>query len=181
MLWASQWEPERAALAYRHLDTVLDVGLIRADGSSCHAAALDPQTRAVTGLFSLQGWSNSSMWARGQAWAMLGFSHAYEASRNSRYLTRRDWQPIGMSITHRKAGYRGMTMTTRTARRSPTILCRLHCNGCSVSFGTVAAEPSRALSKCRPRHSESSYFQFSDRGRCSAAWNLGANAAYRAR
>ena len=29
MLWASQWEPERAVLAYCHLDTVLDVGLVR--------------------------------------------------------------------------------------------------------------------------------------------------------
>jgi unsaturated chondroitin disaccharide hydrolase len=86
MLWASQWEPGRAELAYRHLDTVLAVGLIRPDGSNCHAAALDPKTRAVTGLFSLQGWSNSSTWARGQAWAMLGFAHAYEASRQARYL-----------------------------------------------------------------------------------------------
>ena len=86
MLWASQWETARAHLAYRHLDTVLEVGLIRADGSSCHAAALDPQTRAVTGLFSLQGWSNDSVWARGQAWAMLGFAHAYEASGQPRYL-----------------------------------------------------------------------------------------------
>ena len=80
MLWASQWEPERGALAYRHLDTVLEVGLIRADGSNCHAAALDPETRAVTKLFSLQGWSDSSTWARGQGWAMLGFAHGYEAS-----------------------------------------------------------------------------------------------------
>jgi unsaturated chondroitin disaccharide hydrolase len=86
MLWASQGEPERASLAYRHLDTVLDIGLIRADGSNCHAASLDPQTRKVTGLFSLQGWSNSSIWARGQGWAMLGFTHAYEASRRSHYL-----------------------------------------------------------------------------------------------
>ena len=91
MLWASQWQPECAELAYRHLDTVLDVGLIRADGSSCHAAALDPQTRAVTGLFSLQGWSNSSVWARGQGWAMLGYAHAYEASGDSRYLAAAQW------------------------------------------------------------------------------------------
>jgi unsaturated chondroitin disaccharide hydrolase len=86
MLWASQFEPNRAALAYRHLDTVLEVGLIRADGSNCHAAELDPDTRAVTRLFSLQGWSDDSVWARGQAWAMLGFAHAYEASGKSRYL-----------------------------------------------------------------------------------------------
>lgn len=86
MLWASQWEPARAALAYRHLDTVLEVGLVRADGSNCHAAALDPETRAVTKLFSLQGWSDSSVWARGQGWAMLGFAHGYEASADPRYL-----------------------------------------------------------------------------------------------
>ena len=86
LLWASQWEPQRAALAYRHLDTVLEVGLVRKDGSNCHAAALDPRTRAVTRLFSLQGWNDSSVWARGQAWAMLGFSHGYEASRRTHYL-----------------------------------------------------------------------------------------------
>lgn len=86
MLWASQWAPERAALAYRHLDTVLDIGLLRADGSTCHAAAIDPESRAVTRLFSLQGWSNDSVWARGQAWGMLGFAHAYEAGRQTRYL-----------------------------------------------------------------------------------------------
>jgi unsaturated chondroitin disaccharide hydrolase len=86
MLWASQGEPERAALAYRHLDTVLEIGLIRADGSSCHAAALDPETRAVTGLFSLQGFNNDTVWARGQGWAMLGYAHGYEASGNPAYL-----------------------------------------------------------------------------------------------
>jgi unsaturated chondroitin disaccharide hydrolase len=86
MLWAAQFEPERADLAYRHLDTVLDVGLIRADGANCHAAELNPESRVVTRLFSLQGWSDSSVWARGQAWAMLGFAHAYEASGTSRYL-----------------------------------------------------------------------------------------------
>lgn len=86
MLWASQWDADRAVLPYRHLDTVLDIGLVRADGSSCHAAALDPQTRAVTKLFSLQGWSDTSIWARGQAWAMLGYAHGYEAGGSPRYL-----------------------------------------------------------------------------------------------
>jgi unsaturated chondroitin disaccharide hydrolase len=86
MLWAAQEEPARGTLAYRHLDTVLEIGLIRPDGSSCHAAALDPATRAVTGLFSLQGHSNDTVWARGQAWAMLDFAHGYEASGDLRYL-----------------------------------------------------------------------------------------------
>jgi unsaturated chondroitin disaccharide hydrolase len=78
--------PRLNPMAYRHLDTVLEIGLLRSDGSSCHAASLDPQTRAVTGLFSLQGWSNDSVWARGQGWAMLGFAHAYEASGQPKYL-----------------------------------------------------------------------------------------------
>lgn len=86
MLWAAQEEPARGARAYRHLDTVLEVGLVRADGSSCHAAALDPETRAVTGLFSLQGYGNDTVWARGQAWAMLGYAHGYEASGKAVYL-----------------------------------------------------------------------------------------------
>jgi unsaturated chondroitin disaccharide hydrolase len=86
MLWASQWDQSRAVLPYRHLDTVLDVGLVRPDGSACHAASLDPETRKVTGRFSLQGWNNESVWARGQAWAMLGYAHGYEASREERYL-----------------------------------------------------------------------------------------------
>lgn len=86
MLWAAQEEPARGRLAWCHLDTVLEVGLIRADGSSCHAAALHPETRAVTGLFSLQGYSNDTVWARGQGWAMLGYAHGYEASGNPAYL-----------------------------------------------------------------------------------------------
>jgi Glycosyl Hydrolase Family 88. len=86
MLWASQWDERRSVLAYRHLDTVLEVGLVRPDGSACHAAALDAESREVTGLFSLQGWNNDSVWARGQAWAMLGYAHGYEASGEKRYL-----------------------------------------------------------------------------------------------
>jgi unsaturated chondroitin disaccharide hydrolase len=86
MLWASQWEPKRATLPYRHLDTVLDIGLVRADGSSCHAAELHAETREIVRLFSLQGWTDTSVWARGQAWAMLDYAHGYEASGNPRYL-----------------------------------------------------------------------------------------------
>jgi unsaturated chondroitin disaccharide hydrolase len=86
MLWASQEDAARGTLAYRHLDTVLKIGLVRADGSSCHAAALDPETRTVTGRFSLQGFGNDTVWARGQSWAMLGYAHGYEASGRQVYL-----------------------------------------------------------------------------------------------
>lgn len=35
---------------------------------------------------SLQRWSDSSVWARGQGWAVLDFTDAYEASKDPRYL-----------------------------------------------------------------------------------------------
>ena len=182
MLWASQWEPERAALAYQHLDTVLELGLIRADGSSCHAAALDPQTRAVTGLFSLQGWSNSSTWARGQAWAMLGFSHAYEASRKSYYLDAArlaaDWY-----VGHAPQGWVPRYDYDDPDRETLPyeFVCRVHCSGCSAPSGALAAGPRRTLSKCRPRNAQGACFQLFDCRRCGAARNLGTNEASRNR
>jgi unsaturated chondroitin disaccharide hydrolase len=86
MLWASQFESGRATLAYRHLDTVMALGLVRENGANIHAAALDPGSRKVIRLFSLQGWRDDSVWARGQAWAILNFTHGYEASGDPRYL-----------------------------------------------------------------------------------------------
>ena len=127
MLWASQFEPERATLAYHHLDTVLKVGLIRENGSNCHAARLDPETRAVTGLFSLQGWTDTSTWARGQGWAMLDFAHGYEVSfvDPRTYPRCRAAAPrTGMSPTFPGIGFRATTMTSLSARRFPTIPVR---------------------------------------------------------
>ena len=85
-LWAARWEPARADLAVRHLETVLRIGLLREDGSSFHAAALDPETRRVTHRFTLQGWRDESTWARGQSWAIHGFAHGFEATAQEHYL-----------------------------------------------------------------------------------------------
>jgi hypothetical protein len=50
---------------------------VRADGSTAHVALFDPITGALEGTTTWQGYSDSSAWARGQAWAIYGFTNAY--------------------------------------------------------------------------------------------------------
>ena len=50
---------------------------VRADGSTAHVALFDPVTGALEGTTTWQGYSDSSAWARGQAWAIYGFTNAY--------------------------------------------------------------------------------------------------------
>lgn len=52
---------------------------VRADGSTYHRMAFDPQTGEVLGPLPGQGLDpQTSTWARGQAWAINGFARAYE-------------------------------------------------------------------------------------------------------
>ncbi len=51
---------------------------IRADGSTSHTFFFDPETGAPVGQRTAQGFSDESMWARGQAWAIYGFTMAAE-------------------------------------------------------------------------------------------------------
>ena len=182
MLWASQWEPERAVLAYRHLDTVLDVGLIRRDGSSCHAASLDPETRAVTGLFSLQGFSNDSVWARGQAWAMLGYAHAYEASGEPRYLgaarSAADWY-----VDHAPEGWiPRYDYDDPDREKLPYDLVRgMHRHRGADATGALASRAGRDLSEGCQGNPQSHRLGFSDDRRRRAARNVGKDAAHRGR
>jgi hypothetical protein len=50
---------------------------VRADGSTAHVALFDPTTGALENTVTWQGYSDSSAWARGQAWAINGFTNAY--------------------------------------------------------------------------------------------------------
>ncbi len=71
--------------ATSHARTVLRA-LVRDDFSTFHVANLDPQTVAVQQQFTHQGYSDSSTWARGQAWAILGFVQTYTWTREPEFL-----------------------------------------------------------------------------------------------
>ncbi|MFL5781459.1 MAG: glycoside hydrolase family 88 protein [Thermoleophilaceae bacterium] len=59
---------------------------VRADGSTFHLVVFDSNTGAVRRKGTVQGYSDSSTWSRGQAWAVYGFTLAYRETGDSRML-----------------------------------------------------------------------------------------------
>ena len=53
---------------------------VRADGRTAHVALFDPASGKLEGTVTWQGFADSSAWARGQAWAIHGFTAAYANS-----------------------------------------------------------------------------------------------------
>ena len=59
---------------------------LRPDGSTAHVALFDPVTGALERTVTWQGYADSSAWARGQAWAINGFSAAYGETKRPELL-----------------------------------------------------------------------------------------------
>lgn len=72
-------------MAVRHSNTVLKNHL-RADNSTYHVVVYDTLTGAVKEKVTHQGLKNGSTWARGQAWAIYGFTMAFRYTKDSTYL-----------------------------------------------------------------------------------------------
>ncbi|HEX8704805.1 MAG TPA: hypothetical protein VF815_38590, partial [Myxococcaceae bacterium] len=86
LFWASRNGGDAAwnDMALRHaLKTMTD--LVRADGSTFHVVDYTG-TGGIRSRGTFQGFSDSSTWARGQAWAIYGFTMAYRYTRDSRML-----------------------------------------------------------------------------------------------
>ncbi|MEU3979344.1 glycoside hydrolase family 88 protein [Streptomyces sp. NPDC026672] len=58
----------------------------RADGSTPHVYDFDPATGAPIGPATVQGYSPSSCWARGQAWGIYGFVTIHRRTGNAQFL-----------------------------------------------------------------------------------------------
>ena len=63
-------------VAHQHARTVAR-DFVRPDGSVHHIITYSPVTGAVVGGDKGQGYSEDSMWSRGQAWAIHGFTNSY--------------------------------------------------------------------------------------------------------
>ena len=59
---------------------------VRADGSTFHVVDYNSTTGAVLRKYTHQGKSNGSTWARGQAWAVYGFTMVYRETGNPQFL-----------------------------------------------------------------------------------------------
>ena len=73
---ANGGETEWKNMAEQHAITAVRTQ-VRADGSTVHVALFDPMTGNLEKTVTWQGYSDSSTWARGQAWAIHGFTNAY--------------------------------------------------------------------------------------------------------
>lgn len=59
----------------------------RPDYSSYHVAVYDTVTGNLIKGVTHQGYADNSMWARGQAWAIYGFTVCYRETKNPEYLS----------------------------------------------------------------------------------------------
>src|SRR5580704_9001990 len=75
-----------AGIAATHAQTVT-TNLVRPDGSAFQVAGFNPTTGALMSQGTFSGFSDTSTWARGQAWALYGFVQAYQTSDNPAFLT----------------------------------------------------------------------------------------------
>lgn len=71
--------------AMSHADKTM-ANHIRPDGSAFHLVSYDPETGAVDARKTSQGFSDSSAWSRGQAWAIYGFTMCYRFTGKQEYL-----------------------------------------------------------------------------------------------
>ena len=71
--------------AMSHADKTM-ANHIRPDGSAFHLVSYDPETGEVDARKTSQGFSDSSAWSRGQAWAIYGFTMCYRFTGKQEYL-----------------------------------------------------------------------------------------------
>lgn len=73
-------------LAVTHAETTMQHHF-RPDGSCYHVAVYDTLTGEFIKGVTHQGYCDESMWSRGQAWAIYGYTMVYRFTRDERFLT----------------------------------------------------------------------------------------------
>ena len=72
-------------MAVSHADTTMAYHF-RPDGTCYHVAVYDPQSGAHLRNCTHQGYADESVWARGQAWAIYGYTMVYRYTHAERHL-----------------------------------------------------------------------------------------------
>ncbi|MEX0886611.1 MAG: PEP-CTERM sorting domain-containing protein [Phycisphaeraceae bacterium] len=72
-------------IAITHANTTLAYH-VRADGSTYHVVDFDENTGQVIDKLTVQGKSDDSTWARGQAWGLYGFTTTYRHTRHDQAI-----------------------------------------------------------------------------------------------
>lgn len=77
--------PKYTHIANTHAETTAREHF-RSDFSSYHVVNYDPETGKVLHKQTCQGFSDNSAWARGQAWAIYGYTMAYRETQKQEFL-----------------------------------------------------------------------------------------------
>ncbi len=87
LFWATQVSHDTSFyhIAITHVNNDLKYRF-RKDGSTYHVLDFDPTTGKLLAKKTAQGYSDSSCWARGQAWAIYGLTTIYRYTHNKEYL-----------------------------------------------------------------------------------------------
>lgn len=87
LFWAARHggDPALRDIAVRHAETTMRHHF-RPDATCYHVAVYDTVTGSFLRGCTHQGYSDSSVWARGQAWAVYGYTVVYRETRDRRFL-----------------------------------------------------------------------------------------------
>ncbi|MDR0333273.1 MAG: glycoside hydrolase family 88 protein [Dysgonamonadaceae bacterium] len=72
-------------IAIKHADATIE-HQFKEDFGTYHVVCFDPESPTVLGKYTDQGYSDNSTWARGQAWAIYGYTMTYRETGYKRYL-----------------------------------------------------------------------------------------------
>ena len=87
LFWASKetGDPIYRNIAVKHAETTMK-NHFRADFSSYHVVEYDEQTGEVRNKNTSQGFADESTWARGQAWAVYGYTMVFRETKDPKFL-----------------------------------------------------------------------------------------------
>ena len=87
LFWASEngGSQQLKDIAISHAETTMK-NHFREDGSCYHVAVYDTLSGAFLRGQTHQGYADSSMWARGQSWAIYGYTTVYRFTKEARFL-----------------------------------------------------------------------------------------------
>jgi unsaturated chondroitin disaccharide hydrolase len=87
LFWASKNGGGRHLydVAFKHAETTM-LHHFRPDFSTWHVVVYDDSTGERISGVTHQGYADETMWARGQAWAVYGFTMTYRETRDRRFL-----------------------------------------------------------------------------------------------
>ena len=86
LFWASRNGGNKSLydMAVSHADKTME-NQFRPDGSCYHVAIYNPETGEFIKGMTHQGYANNSTWARGQAWAIYGYTMVFRETRDPKY------------------------------------------------------------------------------------------------